>query len=93
MPSIDQFLKAMRKAGGSDLHIQEGEAPKMRLHGHIMVIPGFEQTVMTTPFMEGCLGEIAPVRHWEIFSRTGDADFAYAMAPDAPGGASTTNTR
>ena len=38
MAYLDQFLRVIVKHGGSDLHIGEGEPPKMRVHGDIMPI-------------------------------------------------------
>jgi len=38
MAYLDQFLSVIVKHGGSDLHIGEGQPPKMRMHGDIMHI-------------------------------------------------------
>src|SRR5205823_5388086 len=38
MPLLDQFLKVIVDQGGSDLHIGEGQPPKMRKHGDIAPI-------------------------------------------------------
>ena len=38
MAYIDQFLKVIVENGGSDLHIGEGQPPKMRRHGDVMPI-------------------------------------------------------
>ena len=38
MPYIDQFLASSSQQGASDLHIGEGQPPKMRRHGDVMPI-------------------------------------------------------
>src|ERR1051326_6639028 len=38
MAYVDQFLQLVVRQGASDLHIAEGEPPKMRTHGDIMPI-------------------------------------------------------
>jgi twitching motility protein PilT len=38
MAYIDQFLQIVVQQGASDLHIGEGQPPKIRLHGDIMPI-------------------------------------------------------
>ena len=86
MPQIDEFLNAMHAAGGSDLHLMEGQPPKTRVHGHITTVEGCGNAILTNEFISACLEEIAPERKWDSFMATGDADFAYAMAPAEPGG-------
>ena len=39
MAYIDQFLRAIVDEGASDLHIGEGQPPKMREHGDVMADP------------------------------------------------------
>ncbi len=38
MPYIDQFFAVIVAEGASDLHIGEGQPPKMRRHGEVMPI-------------------------------------------------------
>jgi twitching motility protein PilT len=38
MPYLDQFLQAIVAKGASDLHIGEGQPPKMRRHGDVMAM-------------------------------------------------------
>ena len=38
MAYLDQFLKVIVAEGGSDLHIGEGQPPKMRKHGDVAPI-------------------------------------------------------
>src|SRR5438477_6725044 len=76
MPYIDQFLSVIVEQGGSDLHIGEGQPPKMRKHGDVRPIrddpvKGEEAARM--------LSEMCGPRSWEIFEERGDLDFAYEM--------------
>ena len=76
MPSLDQFLRVIVAEGGSDLHIGEGQPPKMRRHGDVAPIRekplGRDETVLM-------LREICGERNWQIFEERGDLDFAYEM--------------
>ncbi len=38
MPYIDNFFEILVSEGASDLHIGEGQPPKMRKHGDVMPI-------------------------------------------------------
>jgi len=74
MPQIDQFFDFLINAGGSDLHLAEGESPKIRRHGDIMAIREEPLTHDETAYM---LSEICSQENWERFEAKGDLDFAY----------------
>ncbi len=76
MAYIDQFLSVIVEQGGSDLHIGEGQPPKMRRHGDVMPIR--EKTVAKDEAV-GMLCEICGAQSWELFEERGDLDFAYEM--------------
>src|SRR6266581_2904039 len=80
MAYLDQFLSVIVKHGGSDLHIGEGQPPKMRMHGDIMPIRAepiaHEEAVQM-------MSEICGPHNWEIFEGRGDLDFAYEMDEDS----------
>ncbi len=76
MPYIDQFLSVIVEQGASDLHIGEGQPPKMRRHGDVMPI---REEPVTRDEAAGMLSEIAGAQSWEIFEERGDLDFAYEM--------------
>ena len=76
MPYLDQFLQAIVAQGASDLHIGEGQPPKMRRHGDVMAMrpePVLRDEVVLM------LSEIAGPANWKIFDERGDLDFAYEM--------------
>ncbi len=76
MPYLDQFLKVIVEQGGSDLHIGEGQPPKMRKHGD--VAPIRPEPIMHDE-ASSMLSEVCGPRNWEIFEERGDLDFAYEM--------------
>src|SRR2546425_4035293 len=76
MAYLDQFLKVIVDQGGSDLHIGEGQPPKMRKHGD--VAPIREESVSHDEALS-MLSEVCGPHNWEIFEERGDLDFAYEM--------------
>jgi twitching motility protein PilT len=76
MPYIDQFLSVIVEQGGSDLHIGEGQPPKMRKHGDVMPI---RDEPVERDEAARMLSEICGPQSWEIFEERGDLDFAYEM--------------
>jgi twitching motility protein PilT len=76
MAYLDQFLNVVVANGGSDLHIGEGQPPKMRRHGDVAPIreePVSREEALTM------LSEVCGPKSWEIFEERGDFDFAYEM--------------
>src|SRR5215475_7833097 len=76
MAALDQFLKVIVEQGGSDLHIGEGQPPKMRKHGDVAPI---REAVLTHEETMSMLSEVCGDRNWKIFNERGDLDFAYEM--------------
>ncbi len=76
MPYIDQFLNIVVRQGASDLHIAEGQPPKVRTHGDIMPI---RDEPVSHEEATRMLSEVCGAQNWEIFQQHGDLDFAYQM--------------
>jgi len=76
MAYIDQFLQIVVRQEASDLHIAEGEPPKIRIHGDIMAI---RDEPISHDEATKMLSEICGPHGWEIFEQHGDLDFAYQM--------------
>jgi twitching motility protein PilT len=76
MAYLDQFLKVIVEQGGSDLHIGEGQPPKMRKHGDIAPI---RTELVTQDEASSMLSEVCGPHNWEMFENRGDLDFAYEM--------------
>lgn len=76
MHKIDALFKTLIESGGSDLHLSEGQPPKVRVHGDVGPI---REGVLTREEIEGLLTEIAGEKRWQRYMETGDLDFAYEM--------------
>ncbi|HEY5990991.1 MAG TPA: PilT/PilU family type 4a pilus ATPase [Candidatus Udaeobacter sp.] len=76
MAELDRFLSVIVKHGGSDLHIGEGQPPKMRVHGDIIPI---RDEPISHEEATRMLSEICGPRNWETLEQRGDLDFAYEM--------------
>ena len=76
MAYLDQFLRAIVAEGASDLHIGEGQPPKMRRHGDVLAMRP-EPVLRDEAVL--MLSEIAGPTNWKIFDERGDLDFAYEM--------------
>ena len=76
MAALDQFLRVIVEQGGSDLHIGEGQPPKMRKHGDVAPI---RESALSRDEAVSMLREICGDRNWVIFEERGDLDFAYEM--------------
>jgi twitching motility protein PilT len=73
---IDDFFQVLLQAGGSDLHLAQGEPPKIRRHGEILPI---RKETLTSEEMSFMLSEICSATRWQRFEESGDLDFAYEM--------------
>jgi twitching motility protein PilT len=80
MPAIDQWFDAMLAADGSDLHLAEGQPPKIRRNGRLEKL---DYPALTADTMHAYLKEICSAERWQQFVDTGDLDFAYAFGEKA----------
>jgi twitching motility protein PilT len=76
MAYLDKFLGVIVEQGGSDLHIGEGQPPKMRKHGDVAPI---RAEPVTRDEAASMLSEVCGPHKWKIFEDRGDLDFAYEM--------------
>ena len=76
MAYIDQFFQVLIQSGGSDLHLGQGQPPKIRRHGEIVSI---REELLTQEEMAYMLSEICSPARWERYEESGDLDFAYEM--------------
>ena len=77
MATIDKYFTYLVENGGSDLHLSQGQPPKIRVHGAISAIP--DEPVLTGESLGGMMQEIATEQAWERYEACGDLDFAYEM--------------
>ncbi|MFI5398892.1 MAG: type IV pilus twitching motility protein PilT [Candidatus Binatia bacterium] len=80
MAKIDQLFDFMMGQDGSDLHLAEGQPPKIRRHGRLMKL---DRPVLTATMMLEYLQEICPAERWQHFLQSGDLDFAYVLGEKA----------
>lgn len=73
---IDELFAVLVESGASDLHLSQGQPPKMRVHGNIRAVGDF---ILTEDIIHPMLKEICEPQAWERFLRRGDLDFAYEM--------------
>src|SRR5882762_6496865 len=76
MAYIDQFFEVLIAAGASDLHLGEGQPPKIRRHGDVIAI---RNELLTHEEMSYMLSEISGPDRWLRYEQNGDLDFAYEM--------------
>jgi twitching motility protein PilT len=76
MASIDRLLDQLLYQGGSDLHLSQGQPPKMRLHGRLVSV---DHPVLTAESVYEYMHDICPPDRWERFLEKRDLDFAYAL--------------
>jgi len=76
MAYIDQFFQVLIDSGASDLHLSQGQPPKVRRHGEIVSI---REEPLTYEEMSYMLSEICTPERWQRFEEHGDLDFAYEM--------------
>jgi twitching motility protein PilT len=76
MAYIDQFFEVLVNAGASDLHLGEGQPPKIRRHGEVMPI---RNEALTRDEMAYMMSEISGADRWQRYEEGGDLDFAYEM--------------
>ncbi len=76
MAYIDQFFEVLIQAGASDLHLGQGQPPKIRRHGEVIPI---REELLTQDEMAYMMSEICGPDRWATYEQRGDLDFAYEM--------------
>jgi twitching motility protein PilT len=77
MARLDQLLGHLKERGGSDLHLAAGIAPRLRRHGSLEPVEGWD--VLDDAGLRALLAELAEARHWQAYEECGDVDFAYGL--------------
>src|SRR5688572_10806268 len=75
---LDDLLRALAEAEGSDLHVKVGSPPRIRVNGVLRRIEGAEP--VTPELTAEMAGAIMRADVAETFERKNDADFAYAVS-------------
>ncbi|MDX1460134.1 MAG: type IV pilus twitching motility protein PilT, partial [Xanthomonadales bacterium] len=77
MAQIDQLFRVLKEQGGSDLHLLAGRPPRIRLHGSLTDVEGWQ--ALSDGQVRDLLREIASPDQWQQYEQSGDLDFAYAL--------------
>jgi twitching motility protein PilT len=77
---IDKFFTTLIEKKGSDLHLEEGQKPKVRINGTLVEV---DDEVLSRGKMVELLSPIPPSEDWQRFAGHGDLDFAYAFGEQA----------
>jgi twitching motility protein PilT len=77
MAEIDRLFQYLVASRGSDLHLSEGQPPKIRVHGSVTAIP--DEPVLSHDTIRHMLEEICEPKAFSHYLETGDLDFAYEM--------------
>jgi twitching motility protein PilT len=77
MARIDELLRYLKEHKGSDLHLSAGLEPRIRVHGGLEPVSGWQS--LATDQLRAMMQELAQERHWEEYARTHDVDFAYGL--------------
>ncbi len=81
MKKIEALFKQLIEKKGSDLHLAQGQKPKIRLNGELMPLP--TEDVLTQSSIVELLKDICSPDDWNAFEHRGDLDFAYALGSEA----------
>ncbi|MBC8127421.1 MAG: type IV pili twitching motility protein PilT, partial [Gloeobacteraceae cyanobacterium ES-bin-144] len=81
MARIDELFRYLIANKGSDLHLSEGQPPKIRIHGSVVIIPGYDK--LAGDDFKDLLAEICDPQAFQRYLDTGDLDFAYEMDEDS----------
>ncbi len=77
MAQIDALFRYLIENKGSDLHLSEGQVPKIRVHGAVVIVP--DSPVLQGESFRHLLGEICDPGSFQRYLESGDLDFAYEM--------------
>jgi twitching motility protein PilT len=76
MAQIDALFHQLIELGGSDLHLSQGQPPKVRVHGGVSSIGDY---ILGEDMIHQLLSEICEAKAWRKYLESGDLDFAYEM--------------
>lgn len=77
---MPQLLKEVVDRGASDLHLQVGQTPVLRLSGEMVPLEG---PALTPADTRALIEAIIPSQDWQKAETTGGADFAIAFGEEA----------
>jgi twitching motility protein PilT len=79
MFDVDECLRYLIQAEGSDLHLKVPLAPMVRVHGHLTAIEG-QEPLNPDDTSEALRSMLQEAEKLDEFDREGEVDFAYAIS-------------
>jgi twitching motility protein PilT len=79
MFDVDECLRYLIQAEGSDLHLKVPLAPMVRVHGHLTAIEG-QEPLSPDATSEALRNMLQEPEKLDEFDREGEVDFAYAIS-------------
>ncbi len=77
MARMDELFIYLKENKGSDLHLMASLPPRMRVHGHLEDVRGWD--ILEHEPLMAMLEEITNDEQWENYTSCGDLDFAYGL--------------
>jgi twitching motility protein PilT len=77
MPALDELFRLARERGASDLHLVSGLEPRLRVHGALEPVAGWEP--LTPARLAALMAELVAAEQWAAWEAAGDLDFAYGL--------------
>ena len=81
MARIDELFRYLKEKGGSDLHLLATLPPRVRIHGKLTDVEGWDE--LSDEELSDLLREICSDEQWSDFEATGDLDFAWTLPGEA----------
>ncbi|MGB9690925.1 MAG: type IV pilus twitching motility protein PilT [Candidatus Sumerlaeaceae bacterium] len=79
MQLLEKLVQVLELKGGSDVHLVEGEAPRVRIHGDLIPIVSKEHPVVTREDIMDILNRSLAPDQRRQFEETSDVDFSLAF--------------
>lgn len=79
MQLLDKLVQVLELKGGSDIHLLEGEPPRVRIHGDLVPIVSKEHPVVTREDIMDILDRSLAPDQRKQFEETSDVDFSLAF--------------
>lgn len=79
MQLLDKLVQVLEMKGGSDIHLLEGEPPRVRIHGDLIPIVSKEHPVVTREDIMDILDRSLAPDQRKQFEETSDVDFSLAF--------------
>jgi twitching motility protein PilT len=73
---LDRIVQLIAAKNGSDIHLMEGDAPRVRLHGDLLPLESKEHPVITREDIVEIMEQALTPEQKEIFEKYSDIDFS-----------------